>query len=155
MGDEGGNCGVEAVENYNAVMMIRGNNHARHSSEFIAANFREHIKHTFGIGLVDFKGASNDFNFVSKFFIINIRAATGNFFRLHVQISGSHCGGNSRIGNSHFTEQKTITARLNSLLRQFLADTDGFHCVLKSHCGTFSDIFCAARNFSVDKSRQM
>ena len=71
-GDERGNCSVKSVKHDNATMMISGDNHARHCSEFVAADFRQDIKQAVAIGLVDFESTTDDFNLVQKFFVIDI-----------------------------------------------------------------------------------
>ena len=98
-------------------MMISRNNHARHCSEFVAANFSQHIKQAVGIWLINFKRTANSFNFAYIFFVGNIGAAPRDFSRCQIKISGSHSGGNSRIANAHFANKKTVTARRDCLFR--------------------------------------
>ena len=71
--------------------MIRGDNHARHCAEFVAADFAQHVKQHVGIGLVDFKGLTDGFNFAGKGLVVNGGAAPRDFFGRQVEVSGGHC----------------------------------------------------------------
>ena len=153
--DERGNCRVKAVEHHNAFMMISRDNHAGHCGELVAANFYQHVEKFFSVGAIDFEGAADNLNFMLEFFIINVSATTGDLFGRQVEIGGSHSGGDRRISNSHFANEKTITAGVDSLFSELFAYADGLHSVFDSHRGAFSDILSAARKFSIDEAWQI
>ena len=150
-GDECGNSGIESVEHDNAIMMISSDNHASHRSEFVAADRNHHVEQFAGIGLVDSKCAFDNVKLVSKFFVVNVRSASGNFFRAQSKISGGHCGGDSRIANSHLSDKKTVATGGDGFFGKLFTDSDGLGGVVKSHCAFLSDILRAARNFPIDK----